>query len=200
MSNFVVGITGGIGAGKTAATDIFANYGIVIVDADVVAREVVEPGSKTLAELSEAFGLDILLDDGNLNRPKLRELVFSNEDAKQTLNKIMHPAIREALLFQLQQADSPYVILSAPLLLENNLEKYVDTVVVVDVPEEVQLTRASQRDTVNKEQIAAIMKSQCSRQERLDKANYLIDNSGDIAQLPAQIESLHQNLLALTKK
>lgn len=199
MSRFVVGVTGGIGAGKSAVTDIFASYDIVVVDADIVAREVVEPGTQTLTELTEAFGLGILLHDGSLNRAKLRELVFTDDRAKQKLNKIIHPAIRQALLVQLQQADSPYVILSAPLLLENNLDKYVDTLVVVDVPEEVQLNRASQRDTVGKEQIAAIMKSQCSRQQRLDKANYLIDNSGDISLLPAQIEALHQSLLSLAK-
>lgn len=200
MSKFVVGVTGGIGAGKSAVTDIFAEYNIVIVDADIVAREVVEPGSKILAQLADAFGPEILLPDGSLDRAQMRELVFSDEQAKQKLNQIIHPAIRQELLSQLEQADSPYVILAAPLLLENGLEKYVNTVVVVDVPEQLQLSRASQRDTVSKEQIAAIMQSQCSRQQRLDKADYLVDNSGNISELPGKVETLHLQLLALSKQ
>ena len=200
MSKFVVGITGGIGAGKSAVTDIFAEHGITVVDADIVAREVVEPGSKTLAELADAFGRDILLADGSLNRAKMRQLVFTDEQAKQTLNQIIHPAIRAELLLQLQQADSPYVILSAPLLLENSLEKYVNTVVVIDVPEQVQVTRASQRDTVSKEQIAAIMQSQCTREHRLKQADHVIDNSGDISLLPAQVAALHQSFIKLVEQ
>lgn len=200
MSKFVVGITGGIGAGKSAVTDIFAGHGITVVDADIVAREVVEPGSETLAKLADAFGRDILLADGSLNRAKMRQLVFIDEQAKQTLNQIIHPAIRAELLVQLQQADSPYVILAAPLLLENGLEKYVSRIVVVDVPEQLQLTRASQRDTVNEEQIAAIMQSQCTREHRLKQADHIIDNSGDISLLPAQVEALHQSFSELAEQ
>lgn len=195
MSKFVVGVTGGIGAGKSAVTDLFIELGIVVVDADLVAREVVEPGSSTLQAIAVEFGDEILLADGNLNRPKMRELVFKDEAAKQKLNAIIHPAIRQEMLAQLAQANSPYVILSAPLLLENKLEKYVDSVLVVDVPESVQVTRASTRDDVDAEQIRAIMDSQCKRQFRLESANYVIDNTGKLEDLPKLVNELHQTFL-----
>lgn len=195
MSKFVVGVTGGIGAGKSAVTDLFIELGIVVVDADLVAREVVEPGSSTLQAIAVEFGDEILLADGNLNRPKMRELVFKDEAAKQKLNAIIHPAIRQEMLAQLTQANSPYVILSAPLLLENKLEKYVDSVLVVDVPESVQVTRASARDDVDAEQIRAIMDSQCNRQFRLESANYVIDNTGKLEDLPKLVNELHQTFL-----
>jgi len=191
-ANFVVGITGGIGAGKSAVTDEFSCLGITVVDADVVAREVVEPGTETLKQLVNAFGEQILTSDGHLNRSEMRELVFTNETAKQQLNEIIHPAIRTELLTQLKQAESAYVILSAPLLIENNLEKYVDVVVVVDVPEPVQLARASARDDVDEQQIKAIMNSQCSRQQRLEKADHIIDNSKTFVELKEKVHTMHQ--------
>lgn len=196
MSKFIVGVTGGIGAGKSAATDRFIELGISVVDADIVAREVVEPGSATLNAIAEAFGTEILLQDGGLNRSKMRELVFNDEAAKLKLNAIIHPAIRTEMLSQLQNASSAYVILSAPLLLENKLEKYVDQVVVVDVPESVQVQRASSRDGVDSEQIKAIMASQCNRQQRLEKADYILDNTGKLEDLQEKVERLHQTFLA----
>lgn len=195
MSKFVVGVTGGIGAGKSAVTDLFIELGIVVVDADLVAREVVEPGSSTLKAIAIEFGNEVLLADGNLNRPKMRELVFKEETAKQKLNTIIHPAIRQEMLAQLEQANSAYVILSAPLLLENKLEKYVDSVLVVDVPESVQVARASARDDVDAEQIRAIMDSQCNREFRLESANYVIDNTGKLEDLPKMVNELHQTFL-----
>ena len=196
----IIGVTGGIGAGKTAATDAFAELGIAVVDADLVAREVVEPGSSVLEQIRVHFGDDILLADGNLNRAKLRQIIFSDVAQKNWLNQLMHPAIRQALVAQLElaAAESPYVILSAPLLLENELEIMVDRVLVVDVNEEVQLQRASGRDGVNESQIQAIIDSQISRPERLAKADDVIDNSKDLKCLIEQVKRFHKKYLELT--
>ena len=194
MSQFILGVTGGIGAGKTAATEHFEQLGIVVVDADVVAREVVEPGKSALKAIVDEFGKEILLPSGDLNRSALRQLIFSDESAKTKLNNIMHPAIREALLSQLANAKSAYVILSAPLLFENNLQQYVDKVLVVDVPESVQLQRAAMRDNVTESQIQAIINSQISRQQRLAQADFVIENTSTLSKLHEQVEQLHEQL------
>ncbi|NVK25369.1 MAG: dephospho-CoA kinase [Gammaproteobacteria bacterium] len=198
-TKFIVGVTGGIGAGKSAATDLFEKLGISVVDADIVAREVVTPGQPALQKIVEAFGEQILLSNGTLNRAKLREIIFSNENCKRQLNDIMFPAIREELLYQLSNADSPYVILSAPLLLENGLESYTDRVLVVDVPESIQITRASSRDGVNNEQIKSIIQNQINREQRLEKANDVIDNSHSLDDLSRQVENYHQQYLTLAR-
>lgn len=195
MSKFIVGVTGGIGAGKSAVTDLFIELGITVVDADIVAREVVEVGSSTLELIAQEFGREYLLKDGSLHRAKLRDLVFKDEQAKQKLNGIIHPAIRTEMLNQLEQANTPYVILAAPLLLENNLEQYVNTVLVVDVPELLQVERACARDGVDAEQIKAIIKSQCSRDHKLSNANHVIDNSGKLSDLTDKVDTLHNLFL-----
>ncbi|GAA0302396.1 dephospho-CoA kinase [Psychrosphaera haliotis] len=193
----IIGLTGGIGSGKTAASDHFMKLGVDIVDADVIAREIVKPNSKTLSKVAEQFGADILLENGELNRAKLRERIFTNDDDKQALNSIMQPAIRYALLEQLNKARSEYVILSAPLLLENGLEKYCQRVLVVDVPVETQLQRASSRDTVSSNQIQSIIDSQIDRTSRLSKADDVIDNSADLTHLYKQVTQLHNKYLTL---
>jgi dephospho-CoA kinase len=194
----IIGVTGGIGSGKSALTAEFEKLNVVIVDADVVAREVVEPNSPALLQIVNEFGNDILLPNGALNRAKLRDIIFSNEQSKQTLNAIMHPAIRNELIQQLLHAKSPYVILSAPLLFENKLDKLADKVVVVDVPEHVQVHRASSRDDVAQEQIKAIMTSQCSREQRNEKADYLVTNEHDICFLQQQAIKLNTEFLRLS--
>ena len=193
----VIGLTGGIGSGKTAASDMFAEFGITVVDADVVAREVVEPGSPVLAQIEKTFGKEVLLEDGRLNRAKLRDRIFTNEKDKVALNNIMQPAIRHALLKQLSEATSAYVILSAPLLLENGLEQVCHRVLVVDVPHKTQVTRASSRDRVSAEQITAIIASQIDRDSRLAKADDVIDNNQDLVFLKEQVVKLHNKYLTL---
>ena len=193
----IVGLTGGIGSGKTAATDLFAELGIDIVDADIVARQVVTPGAPALELIKAEFGDEYIDAEGQLNRAKLRALVFSDESAKQKLNAIMQPAIRTELLDQLNQAKSPYVILSAPLLLENGLESYCQRVLVVDVPEALQVQRATNRDSVNEEQIKSIISSQIDRPTRLTKADDVIDNSGSLSELKIQVNQLHKKYLTL---
>lgn len=193
----IVGLTGGIGSGKTAATDLFAELGIDIVDADIVARQVVTPGAPALELIKAEFGDEYIDAEGQLNRAKLRALVFSDESAKQKLNAIMQPAIRTELLDQLNQAKSQYVILSAPLLLENGLESYCQRVLVVDVPEALQVQRATNRDSVNEEQIKSIISSQIDRPTRLTKADDVIDNSGSLSELKIQVNQLHKKYLTL---
>lgn len=179
----VVGVTGGIGSGKTTVTDHFAAKDIVVVDADVIARTVVAPGTPCLQALQDAFGAQVLNADGSLNRPWLRAHIFSDAAAKQQVNAIMHPAIRQELLSQLKAARSPYVILSAPLLLENQLDKLCQRVLVVDIDTATQQQRTAQRDQVSAEQVRAIIASQLPREARLAKADDVIDNSGAIAAL-----------------
>ncbi|MGM0630576.1 MAG: dephospho-CoA kinase [Pseudomonadota bacterium] len=195
---YVVGVTGGIGSGKSAATAEFEKLGITIVDADVVARQVVMPGTPCLQAIAEHFGDAVLTADHELNRKALRQRVFSNPQEKEWLNKLLHPAIRQEIISQLEQADSPYVILSAPLLLENGLEKYCQRVLVIDVPESLQLARTIQRDDSPKKEVEAIMKAQLSRDERLKKANDVLNNDGSLEQLKQQVLQLHQRYLAAT--
>jgi len=195
---YVVGVTGGIGSGKSAATAEFEKLGITVVDADVVARQVVMPGTPCLQAIAEHFGNQLLTEGGELNRKALRQRVFSNPREKEWLNKLLHPAIRQELISQLEQADSPYVILSAPLLLENGLEKYCQRVLVVDIPESLQISRTIQRDDSPKKEVEAIMKAQLSRSERLKKANDVLNNDGSLEQLEQQVLQLHQRYLAAT--
>ncbi|WP_306523977.1 dephospho-CoA kinase [Rheinheimera sp.] len=197
MSNFIVGLTGGIGSGKTTVANQFATLGVQLVDADVVAREVVAPGTAALNVISSHFGTGILLADGSLNRALLRKKVFSNPSDKQWLNQLLHPLIREQMLQQLAAATSPYVLLVAPLLLENGLQTLVDQLLVVDVSPETQLQRTTERDKVPASQVEAIMASQCSREQRHAAATQLLDNDLPLQSLPERVAALHQIYSAL---
>ena len=192
MKKYVVGLTGGIGSGKSAATEAFKSLGISIVDADEVARDVVAVGSEGLRSIVGRFGSDILLEGGQLNRPALRERVFSNESDKHWLNQLLHPLIRAKMLADIDAAPSAYCILSVPLLIENSMESLCDRVIVVDCPESLQLSRALQRDGSSRETIESIMASQASRKERLQKADDVIDNTGSLDALHEQVALLHQ--------
>lgn len=197
----IIGLTGGIGSGKSAASAAFAECGIDIVDADVVARQVVQPGSEALAKISAHFGASIIRANGSLDRAALREKIFANHDAKAWLNNLLHPLIRAQIIQQLQAAKSPYVVLVAPLLFENGLDALCQATVLIDVPETLQISRTQKRDGVSSEQVRAIMASQWSRQEKQAAATYIIDNSGTVADLKRHVESLHRQLfeLATTK-
>jgi len=199
MSQFIVGLTGGIGSGKTTVSNLFAERGITVVDADVIARQVVKPGTPLLAAIHEYFGDNVLLEDGNLNRRWLREAIFGNQEDKKWLESVMHPAIRNELLSQLRQASSEYAILSAPLLIENQLTRFCDRVLVVDVSEEAQYQRTINRDQSNAEQVRKIIESQVSRSTRLKAADDVIDNSGNPEQLPDQVQKLHESYLKFAK-
>ena len=192
---FVVGITGGIGSGKTAVTDHLETLGIIVVDADKAARVVVEPGTPALAEIAAHFGSDILLDDGALNRAALRELVFNDSSQRKILEGITHPRIREEIALQLSTAASPYVVLSSPLLLESGQNSFADYVVVVDVPEAVQIERTMCRDDNSESLVKQIMAAQLDRQTRLSRADEAISNDGSLEALHAEVEALHERLL-----
>ena len=191
-----VGITGGIGSGKTALTDWLAQQGITVVDADLAARVVVAPGQPALAEIAAAFGNRYLLPDGQLDRAALRELVFADADKRRTLETITHPRIREELVRQLSAANSPYAVLSSPLLLESGQSDLVDVSVVVDVPEDMQIARTMERDGNDQTLVEGIMAAQLGREIRKSRADIVIDNSGTLADLHEKAAILHQTLLA----
>lgn len=191
----VVGLTGGIGSGKTQVSDQLAAKGITIVDADVVAREVVAPGTPALGLIAEHFGRQMLDPQGGLRRDQLRQIIFADEQAKQWLENLLHPLIRQSILQQLTVAQGPYVILVSPLLLETDQRQLADLMLVVDAEPSQQLDRASARDHNSKRQIEAIMAKQMDRQQRLQQADMVIDNSGDLPHLQQQVEDLHRQLL-----
>lgn len=195
MSQFVVGLTGGIGCGKTTVTALFAKLGIQHVDADIVAREVVMPGTPCLQAITQYFGDDILLSGGELDRAKLRQHIFTDAASKTWLEQLLHPAIRQQILSQIQALTSPYALLVAPLLLENKLNRYVQRVLVIDLPESMQLQRAMARDNADEQQIKAIMAAQLSRSERLKQADDIITNDSTPADLAPQVAALHQQYL-----
>lgn len=192
----VVGITGGIGSGKSAVTRRFEDRGITVVDADLAARVVVEPGRPALTAIAERYGEGILLPDGALDRAALRQKVFADESERKWLEQLTHPLIGQEIIEQLQAAESPYAILASPLLLETNQRQMTDLVVVVDVPEELQLQRTMARDNNDEAQVRRIMAAQMPRQERLDKADIVIDNSRSLAHLDGLVEELHKEFLA----
>ena len=193
---FVVGITGGIGSGKSAVTDHLETLRITVVDADKVARVVVEPGTPGLAAIAEHFGEDILLADGRLDRAALRKIVFDNPDERKVLEGITHPRIRDEISRQLSEANSPYVVLSSPLLLESGQNTFADYVVVVDVPEEVQLTRTMARDDNSEALVKQIMAAQLDRKTRLSRADTSIMTDGSLEALYERVKKLHEDLLA----
>ena len=195
-NNYVVGITGGIGSGKSAVTDYLETKGIAVVDADKVARVVVEPGTSGLSAIVDHFGKDILLPSGGLDRAALRSVVFDNPDERKVLEKITHPRIREEIGRQLSDASSPYVVLASPLLLESGQNSFTDYVVVVDVPESIQLSRTMERDDNSEQLVKSIMAAQLDRKTRLSRADTSISNDGTLEELHARLDDLHKDLLA----
>jgi dephospho-CoA kinase len=195
----IIGLTGGIGSGKSEASKRFAERGALVVDADIVAREVVEPGKPALMQIAGHFGTDIFDATGSLQRGKLREIIFSNPTEKQWLESLLHPFINAEIRRQLAGTTSPYSILASPLLLETRQFELVDRILVIDASEQQQLERASNRDKNNEDQIKAIMQTQLSRQERCARATDIIQNHGSIDELDVQVEKLHQLYLELAQ-
>jgi dephospho-CoA kinase len=194
---FVVGITGGIGSGKSAVSDRFKRLGIKVVDADIASREVVKPGQPALAAISEHFGADVIQADGSLDRAHLRALVFAKPDERIWLERLLHPLINEYLRQELASATSPYAILVSPLLKETGQSRFTHRILVVDVPENVQLARTMARDSNDETQVKAIMAAQASRQSRLAIADDVIQNDAGFEALDAAVATLHQRYLAL---
>ncbi|MEQ9723506.1 dephospho-CoA kinase [Yersinia alsatica] len=194
---YIVALTGGIGSGKSTVADAFANLGVPLVDADIIARQVVEPGMPALAAITSHFGETILQADGTLNRAALREKIFSEPQEKAWLNSLLHPLIQQETQRQLAAIDKPYVLWVVPLLVENGLHHRANRVLVVDVAPDIQLARTIARDGITRQQAEHILASQASRQQRLACADDIIDNSGDPLVIAPQVAALHQQYLKL---
>jgi dephospho-CoA kinase len=192
-----VGLTGGIGSGKSAAAGVFAALGIPVIDADLVARELVAPGEPALGALVEAFGPGILAADGRLDRGTLRGRVFSDPEARTRLEAILHPLIRARMEALATAVEAPYCVLVIPLLVEAGQQGLVDRVLVIDVPEHVQLERAGARDGVPPSAVEAILRTQASRRERLAAADDVISNEDSVEHLGRRVRALHRRYLAL---
>lgn len=197
---YIVGLTGGIGSGKTAVSDRFQDKDITIVDADVCARVVVEPGRPALQSIWEHFGNDILEDNGELDRAALRQRIFSNADEKKWLESLLHPLIAEEVFSQLGSAQSIYVMLVSPLLIESQQNLICDRVLVVDVPEDTQVERTMKRDDNNAEQVRNIIKTQASREKRLEVASDVIENTQGLDYLDQCVDNLHASYVKFAEE
>lgn len=197
---YIVGITGGIGSGKSAVTELLEQQGITIVDADIVARQVVEPGTPALKEIERHFGTSVINQEDGLDRQKLRAIVFDNPQERKWLEALLHPLIREEILLQLSQSNSHYTVLSSPLLLETDQHELVDKIVVVDVSENIQIQRTMKRDNNSSDQVKAIIAAQKNREERIQSAHYIINNDADLKTLQEKVFNLQQQLLLNAKE
>ncbi len=194
---FRVGLTGGIASGKSTAAKFFGALGVPILDSDQVARDVVEPGQPPLERLVQRFGASILTPDGHLDRPALRDIIFSDPKARADLEELTHPAIGAAMEARSASAGGPYQILVIPLLVEKNLRSHVDRVLVVDCAEELQLRRLRARDRSTARQAQAILDAQAPRAVRLKAADDVITNDADMSAVQRQVETLHTRYLEL---
>lgn len=196
---YIVALTGGIGSGKSTVANEFAKLGAPLVDADVIARQVVEPDTPALDAIKSRFGKEVILPSGNLNRQYLREIIFSNPDEKKWLNALLHPLIQQETQKQFQQANYSYVLWVVPLLIENNIQHLADRVLVVDVTVEEQIQRTLIRDKTSLEQVTNILNAQASREERLSYADDIITNHTHDTNLLDKVIALHNQYLALAK-
>ena len=196
----VIGLTGGIGSGKTAASDYLASRGITVVDADLAARIIVEPGQPALEAIRAHFGDEVIGTDGHLDRRALRERVFADADQRKALEAITHPAIGAEIARQLQASRSPYTVLVSPLLLETRQHRMAHRILLVDVPETLQVARTTHRDQVPETQVEAIMAAQMSRSEKQTRADDIVVNDGDLSHLHAQLDTLHAKYLELAAR
>ncbi|AIU74123.1 dephospho-CoA kinase [Hafnia alvei FB1] len=194
---YIVALTGGIGSGKSTVADAFSQLGVPVVDADVIARQVVAVGAPALQKIAAHFGQKILLDDGSLNRALLREIIFNQPQEKKWLNSLLHPMIHQETQRQLATIDALYALWVVPLLIENGLTQRAQRVLVVDVDPEVQLQRTMARDGVSREQAANILAAQATREQRLAYADDIIENSGSPETIAPRVASLHRHYLDL---
>lgn len=198
MNKLIVGLTGGIGSGKSTVAKLFSAKGITVVDADQCSRIVVEPGRPALEKICERFGEKILSPEGTLDRPQLRKIIFENVAEKQWLEHLLHPLIFNEIVSQLESAPGSYAMLESPLLIEAGQSALCNRVLVVDACEETQITRAMKRDNNSREMIQAIINTQAKRSERLAKADDVIHNDDEPCEpLPHQVEKLHQAYVSL---
>ncbi len=195
MAKRLIGLTGGIASGKSAVADRLGELGAELIDTDQISREVVAPGQPALVEIAKHFGPEVIAEDGSLNRAVVREKVFANPDERQWLEELLHPLIRETAMERAQTSTASLAVLVVPLLFESGQYKQTDLNVVVDVSEDTQRQRVLARDGVTAEQVEQILKAQMSRAARLEKADRVIDNSGTLEQLYAQVDALFAELI-----
>ncbi|MFL2754074.1 MAG: dephospho-CoA kinase [Gammaproteobacteria bacterium] len=196
---FIVGVTGGIGSGKTAVTDIFSKLDIDIVDADLASRKAVLKGSPSLKKIKEKFGEDILLEDGNLNRARLRKIIFEDSSEKDWLENLLHPQILEIIKSELKESKSSYKVLVSPLLFETGQFQLCHRTLLIDVSEEEQIIRTTKRDKVTSDQVKKIINSQMSREDKIKIADDVVTNEGSLDDLEEKIRALHSSYLIYTK-
>ena len=196
---FAVGLTGGIGSGKTTISDLFAGLGVDVIDTDEIARALSQKGQPSVQQIEQEFGGDVIADDGSLDRDRMRELVFSDPDARETLQRILHPLIRAEVQRRLAASDKHYSLVVVPLLVESRGYDFADRVLVVDCSEKQQIERVMHRSGLSRDQVKAIMATQVSRSERLAAADDVINNDGEIEELRSQVEKLHRRYLTLSE-
>ena len=196
----LIGLTGGIGSGKTAAANHFGFLGIDIVDADLASRAVVEPGQPALEAIAEHFGAAIIGADGGLDRAKLRKLVFAEESERKWLQRLLHPLISDYLAVQISGSNSTYCLLVNPLLLESSQSQWCRKIIVVDTAIETQIQRTMSRDDNNREQVQSIVNAQMSRDDRLSAADFILLNDQGMEELKKRVEKIHRELVKLCQK
>ena len=192
---YIVALSGGIASGKSTIANLFAQLGVPIIDADVIARQVVQIGTEAYKLVVKHFSQEILLPNNELDRSQLREIIFNNDHERLWLNNLLHPIIQEQTQIQIAQQTAAYVIWVVPLLVENNLHNFADRVLMVDTPEQLQLERLIQRDNIDKSLAQKMISSQISSKKRLTYADDIIVNNGDLISLTAQVNKLHQQYL-----
>tara|TARA_Y100000590_G_scaffold465767_1_gene639002 strand:- start:5004 stop:5597 length:594 start_codon:yes stop_codon:yes gene_type:complete len=195
----IIGLTGGIGSGKSVASDKFASLGITVVDADEASRTVVEPGKPALKEIEDHFGTEVIEKNRTLNRAKLREIIASDVNERKWLESVLHPRIGEQIAKEISESKSPYTLFVAPLLLETNSQEMCSRVIVVDVPKEVQVKRTAQRDQVSSGQVEKLVSAQMKREARLERADDVLSNTGTIEELEQKVEELHKKYLKMVE-
>ena len=195
----IIGLTGGIGSGKSVASDKFKSLGVAVVDADVASRTVVEPGKPALKEIQDHFGSGIITAEGKLDRNKLREIIATDAKERKWLESVLHPKIGEQITKEISESNSVYTLFVAPLLLETNSQEMCSRVVVVDVPKDVQIRRTAKRDKVSSNQVEQMVAAQMKREKRLEKADDVLLNSGTIEDLEKQVEELHKKYIQMAE-
>ncbi len=187
-----IGLTGGIGSGKSSVAEQFRTLGVPVIDTDAIAAELVQPGQPGLQRVADLFGSEILKRDGTLDRHRLRRLVFADPAQRHRLEQALHPLIRSEMRRRIEQLDAPYCILEIPLLLESGWNGEVDRILVVDTPQQLQIERAARRDNISREEVKQVIEAQSGREERLAAADDIISNDGDLEQLQRRVEQLHR--------
>jgi dephospho-CoA kinase len=196
----IVGLTGGIGSGKSVVAELFAQKNVPVIDADVISRELTQPQQNAYQSILNFFGPEIIATNFTINRPALRKIIFADETKRQWLENLLHPLIRTEIIKRIEQLNAPYCMVVVPLLLENNAYDFIDRICVVDAAEEVQIARVSLRDQVSTAQVKAILGIQLKRDARLAQADDVIINNGTLSALHSRVSELHDFYLSLSKQ